>query len=417
LSTHDPRQVIEDLRSHLATHDRRLLFLFGAGTSCAVNIAPDPLPGKKREYCPLIPGIDDLTAICGSAVAEMGADQAAAWDKLVKECETDGRPSNVENLLSKVRMKIDAVGKGETLVGLDRGNLCAIEKKVCGVIAKAASPAEDKIPAHTPHDEFAFWVKKVSRTVPLEIFTTNYDLLLERAFEASRVPVFDGFAGTRLPSFYPEFLEDEAQLPTSQWIRLWKLHGSVNWAIRNIDERGGERVVRSHPTQSGEMILPSHRKYDESRKQPFVAYTDRLTRLLSNEHSLLVTCGYSFRDEHINAILYGALDNRATSNIVALRFEELGDGDDLIDAAVRRSNLTVVSPNLGVISGALGTWQLTQPVDAKTHRFMDTAFDSDALLDDKGSPAASAADMRGQMRIGDFNWFCRFLNAMSFGVL
>ncbi len=39
--THDPRQVSEDLRNHLAMHDRRLSFLFGAGTSSAVNIAPE----------------------------------------------------------------------------------------------------------------------------------------------------------------------------------------------------------------------------------------------------------------------------------------------------------------------------------------------------------------------------------------
>jgi len=31
VNTHDPRQVIEDLRNHLAAHDRRLAFLFVGG--------------------------------------------------------------------------------------------------------------------------------------------------------------------------------------------------------------------------------------------------------------------------------------------------------------------------------------------------------------------------------------------------
>jgi hypothetical protein len=44
---------------------------------------------------------------------------------------------------------------------------------------------------------------------------------------------------------------------------------------------------------------------------------------------------------------------------------------------------------------------------------MDTAFDSNALPEDEGSPAAKAADLEGSMRLGDFNWFCRFLKEMG----
>lgn len=47
--THDPRQVIEDLRNHLAPHDRCVVFLFGAGTPSAINIAPHPPRGEKYE--------------------------------------------------------------------------------------------------------------------------------------------------------------------------------------------------------------------------------------------------------------------------------------------------------------------------------------------------------------------------------
>lgn len=411
MSTHDPRQAIEDLRNHLAMHDRRLSFLFGAGTSSAVNIAPAPLAGEKPRNEPLIPGIDGLTEFCRKAVNDLGKDQSRAWDTLVSQCKKDGRPANVEDLLSKVRMKIDAIGKGEALIGLDREKLIGLENTICATIAKTVNPAKETIPECTPHDGFASWVKKVHRTQPMEVFTTNYDLLFEAAFETARVPVFDGFVGTNHPFFYPECLDDEELLPKPNWIRLWKLHGSVNWIFEN--RPGCKRIIRSVPTESGELILPSHRKYDESRKQPYVGYMDRLSRILNSEHSLLITCGYSFGDEHINAILYGALDNRNTANIVALQFQELNEEDNLVEAAVRRSNLTVIGPNGGVISGMWGLWQLIQPVDNKTCSFMDIAFDSNALPEDKGSPAAASADLMGRMRIGDFNWFCRFLNSMG----
>ena len=411
MHTHDPRQVIEDVRDHLAAHDRRLAFLFGAGTSSAVNVAPVPAAGSKPTFEPLIPGIDGLTENCRTEVCNLGESQATAWATLMQQCDQEGRAANIENVLSMVRTKIDAVGHAETLVGLTRNQLQDVESRICAAIAKAASPAEAKIPDHMPHSDFADWVKKVNRTAPIEIFTTNYDVLFERAFEATRVPVFDGFVGTHRPFFYPECLHDDEQLPKAQWTRLWKLHGSVNWLLE--DQPEGKRIIRSHLTESGELILPSHRKYDESRKQPYVAYMDRLSRILNSEHALLVTCGYSFRDDHINDILYGALDTRNTANIIALQFHELNKNDDVSKAAVKRSNLSVIAPNGGVISGIVGLWQLTQPVDNKTSSFMDIAFDSDALPEKDGSPAAVAADLTGRMRLGDFNWFCRFLNAMG----
>lgn len=410
MSTHDPRQVVEDVRNHLAPHDRCVAFLFGAGTSSAVNIAPPPASGEKISYEPLIPGVERLTEICKAAVVALGEDQSAAWESLVKQCEQNDRSANVEDVLSKIRMKIDAIGEGERLVGLETDQLKNVEKTICSSIAAAVIPSEDKIPEKMPHDNFVDWVKKVHRTAPLEIFTTNYDILFERSFEAYRVPVFDGFVGVHQPFFYPDCLDDEELLPSPKWVRLWKLHGSVNWKI--INEPTRKRIIRGQPSRDGEMILPSHRKYEESRKQPYLSYMDRLSRIANSEHGLVITSGYSFSDEDINAILFGALESRDTANIIAFQFQDLKESDHLVHEATRRSNLTVIGPNGGVISGIWGTWQLTQPVDKKTHAFMDTAFDSNALPEDEGSPAAALADLRGRMRLGDFNWFCRFLSEM-----
>lgn len=419
MSTHDPRQVVEDLRDHLAAHDRRLAFLLGAGASSAVNIAPQPTSGEKPKHKPLIPGIAELTTMCADAVRQMGNTQTKAWKGLIEQCNKGGRMANVENVLSQVRLKMDAIGEGEKLVGLDRSQLVEVERTICSTIAKSVSPADSIIPKQIPHDDFAEWVKKVNRTAPLEIFTTNYDVLLERAFEASRVPVFDGFVGTLHPFFYPECLEDEDLLPRPKWTRLWKVHGSVNWLLEKVGGSGAirTRVIRVQPTNSGELIFPSHRKYDESRKQPYMAYMDRLSRILNVEHALLITCGYSFGDEHINSILYGALDNRNTANIISLQFQELHVTEELVKTAMRRSNLTVIGPNGAVISGLWGTWQLAEPVSRKTSSFMDVAFDSNAVPEDEGSSTTSSAELKGIMRLGDFNWFCRFLRAMGPGIL
>lgn len=411
---HDPRKFIEELRDHLATHEKPLIFLFGAGTSAAINVAPPQKLGQKPLYEPLIPTIDGLTEHCAKAVNEQGEAYQCAWNALVTQCEHENKAPNVENLLSKVRMKLEAIGEGETLVGIDRVGLSALENTICASIADAVTPNYSRIPDHIPHDDFANWVKKVNRTAPLEIFTLNYDFLFERAFESARVPLFDGFVGGHEPFFYPECLDDESLLPNAKWVRLWKLHGSINWAF--VDRSGVRRLIRGGINETGEMILPSHRKYDESRKQPYVAYMDRLAHVLNVEHSLLITCGYGFGDEHINAILYTGLDNRSSANVVALNFGELTDNDELVKAAIKRRNLTVIAHNGGVVSGVWGTWQLTQPVDNRTYSFMDIAFDSSAAPEEESSPAAGSSDLTGKMRLGDFNWFCRFLNMMGVGV-
>ena len=411
MGVHDPMRMIENLRDHLAMHDRHLIFLFGAGTSSSINIAPKPKPSEKPKYKPLIPGIEGLTDICEKAVYKLGEKQKGAWDLLAKQCKRSDCSATIEDMLSRIRMKIDAIGQDEILLGLDLNKLIEIETTICASIAKSVNPHLDHIPNNTPHKNFASWIKKIKRSNPIEIFTTNYDMLFELSFEAARIPVFDGFVGTHHPFFYPECLDDENLLPKSNWIRLWKIHGSVNWVLEKETNMG--RIIRSSPVDSGEMILPSHRKYDESRKQPYIGYMDRLSKLLNTEHALLITCGYSFGDEHINAILYGALDNSKTTNIIALQYGQIEKDDKLIQAATERSNLTVIGPNGGVISGTWGIWQLNQPVDDKTYSFMDIAFDSNFQPEDTGSPASVTEDMMGKLRISDFNWFCRFLNSMG----
>lgn len=407
MTYHDPRLVAEDLRNHLAMHDKKLCFLFGAGTSCSVNIAPNPKPGEKKQYIPLIPAIEGLSATCKKEINRLGEEYSNAWDLLSQQCEEGNILVNVENILSKVRIKISAIGPNEKLVGLEKNSLITFEQTVCKTIAKVVNP---DIPEFTPHLEFASWIRKVHRNAPIEVFTTNYDMLLETAFEAERVPVFDGFVGTNKPFFYPECLDDESLLPKANWVRMWKLHGSVNWITDLIGSK--ERIIRTLPSTSGELILPSESKYDESRKQPYSSYMDRLAKILNTEHSILIICGYSFGDQHINSILYGALLNNKTTNIISLQYETLDKTGDLAKKAISHPNLTLIAPNGGVIAGAWGDWRLIQPVDEKTFTFMDSAFDSNAQPEES-SAASNQENLSGEMRLGDFNWFCRFLNAMG----
>jgi hypothetical protein len=405
LITHDPQKITEELRNHLASHDRSFCFLFGAGASSSINVAPIPKAGAKRQYIPLIPSIAPLTQICKEAASSLGENFSKAWKLLENQCETSKKDVNIENILSLVRSKIDAIGPGEKLLNLEKKDIEKLETNIRNTIAKSVSPKEERIPKEIPHYLFAAWMKRANRNQPIEIFTTNYDLLIERALDYEQIPYFDGFVGSFEPFFYADCLEDEDYLPPKKWVRVWKIHGSVNWKIKTINKRN--TIIRKDITESGEMILPSHRKYDESRKQPYTALIDRLSMSLNKDHSLLITCGYSFGDQHINSVIFSALETRATANVVSLQFEDLKQEEALVRHAVEKNNLTVLGPNAGVIGSTWGEWKFVKPVDEKTCSFMDVVFDSNA------APEVADEALRGRLKLGDFNWFCKFLLTME----
>lgn len=401
MSAHDPQRVVELLRDHLAAHDKRLLFLFGAGTSSAVNTAPPPAAGAKPVHEPLIPALEPMTAGCKADVKALSPEHGLAWDALEAECSALHVAPHIENILGRIRLKIDAAGAGDAVLGLSKDQLAALEETIRSAIVRMSSPDETKIPLRLPHDQFATWVRNARRKYPVEIFTTNYDILIERSLEQARVPLFDGFVGSYAPYFSPDAIESDATMPGYEWSRLWKLHGSINWDLR----RGS--VVRTTGPCTGEMILPSHRKYDESRKQPYLALIDRLARSMAREGALLITCGYSWSDEHINAVILTALDAHPANHAIALVYPDLVDLPHLGDLAKKRENLVVVGPREGVLKTALEKWALPRQIDDATASFLDLAFDSDAI------PAHATGPVPGVMRLGDFNRFCRFLAAMD----
>lgn len=399
MGTHDPQRTITTLRDHLATHDAPISFLFGAGTSSCVNTAEPP------DYEPLIPAMEELSNRCQTVVATMGEDFVTAWAQLKAECVDAGQPFNVETALSRVCGKTESMGQADTSLGLSRDQLFELDKAIRKKIGQEANLSETEIPEVLPHDGFAQWARQAARTKPVEVFTTNYDILFERSLEIARVPVFDGFTGSYRPFFNAEYVDNDDRLPGPETVRLWKMHGSVNWEEVNLPS--GKRVVRGEQTESGTMILPTHRKYDESRRQPYVALMGRLARVLSRDGAILFCAGFSFGDQHINATMFEALDNHPLSHVVALCHSPISEDHVVVRAAMQRKNLMVLGPNAAVIGGVFGEWRLAQPVEAKTSTFMDTLFDSD------GAPEQEQVPLTGKMRVGDFNRFAQFLAALT----
>src|SRR5690606_5156115 len=99
----------------------------------------------------------------------------------------------VEDILGHIRTLKSLCGKSQ-IDGFSHEFLIALDLAICEQIreiVKKPLPQSD-----TPYHVLAKWIQAIDRDKPVEIFTTNYDLLLEQALEEQRVPYFDGFVGS-----------------------------------------------------------------------------------------------------------------------------------------------------------------------------------------------------------------------------
>lgn len=398
--SHDAQKTLADLRDHLARHDKPIAFFFGAGTSCSV-IVPTA-DGQSTQ--PLIPAVPGLTSACKKDGGALGDKYVKAWDSIEAQCKDAKQDIYVENVLSRLRMMLNAIGKEDTLSGLKTDELTKLEECVRKTIARLVTPDLKGLSVDFPHRKFARWLARSSRKTYVEIFTVNYDVLVEHALESERVPVFDGFVGCYQPYFNADSLRRAETAPGANWTRLWKMHGSVTW--KRIEQDGRVRIVRGEPDPAGEMIMPSFQKYDESRQQPYAAFIDRLSRFLEQDDALLIVAGFNFGDEHINNLIFGALENRPRTHVYALQFEEPLEDSVLIKRAYRRSNLIVVGPETGVIGGRRAKWTA-----AECPSFMDGVFELKAAVEEVNGSATRPAS--GLVKIGDFACFSHFLQSMA----
>jgi hypothetical protein len=328
--THDVASFAGGLSAKLATRSRHVCTFFGAGTSKAC-------------------GLPDVAALTLGILAGLSGEQLSAFKRL-----TESR--NLEQVLSRLR-RIQAVAEGsDTIDGLTAKQSRDLDASICNLIIKELDSASAVMDSA---NKLAAWVARADYVRPLELFTVNYDSVIERALEALGVPYFDGFVGTWRARFRTDMVEasqsDPDSILPSFFARLWKLHGSVNWAWD--EEHSAGEVVRlgtTVPDDAIAAIFPSDAKYQESRRMPFVVLQDRLRRALNEPETLFLVSGYSWADEHLNELFFEAAARRPRSEIVAFCFSDIPE--NLADKAERTPNLQVVTQTEAVIGGLRAAW-------------------------------------------------------------
>lgn len=199
----------------------------------------------------------------------------------------------------------------------------------------------------------------------IKVFTLNYDPLVERAAEAARVRLCDGFAGHEHAYFDGAMFEERIGRirgshkgrqfdETTRPIHLLKLHGSLGWyeCVSNGVRRCAFSAAIPAATKRL-MIPPQRRKASDTMTPPYATLWSAFRGALGQDSvplNRLACFGYGFMDEHVNAVIEGAL---ARSDFSVLIFTKV-----LADNAWTRwstkTNTVVVTENRCSIKGEIG---------------------------------------------------------------
>jgi len=209
---------------------------------------------------------------------------------------------------------------------------------------------DEKIKEGSPDGEIAqsvlisFLMSFASRTATrerLNIFTTNYDRLIEYACDLIGLRVIDRFVGTLTPIFRssrididmhynPPGIRGEPRYLEGV-VKLAKLHGSLDWHY-------ADKVLRKWPVPFGApskyfynvddpvnkvMIYPNPAKDVETLQYPYAELFRDFSAALCRPNSAIVTYGYGFGDDHINRVIADMLTIPST-HLVIISFDTAG---------------------------------------------------------------------------------------------
>jgi hypothetical protein len=381
---HDPFEVATLFARKIATRERHVCFLLGAGASRSA-------------------GLPDMAGLKSQITEKLGAHTAASPQNVVHDPDivTDAdlnlalETRSIEQALTWLR-KIAALldEESDTVGGLNKAKARALDKKLSNLIMTTITESNYEL---APFLDLAKWLRSTSYSRAVEIFTLNYDLLMEFAFENLGMPYFDGFTGVYEGRFRPDLVDGTAssgaEVIPNFFHRLWKMHGSISWT-RN--ERGEiVRLGKREGVTDVAAIHPSESKYEDSRRAPFVILQDRLRRSLFEQETLLVTAGYSFGDQHINEVIFDAIQARPRSEFVFTHYDEVPK--EAKDIALGWRNVTLLGPTFGIVGGEKGNWASPDPSKKRASVWQDGKFQLgnfsrlSAFLSESAPPEASAA--------------------------
>ncbi len=244
----------------------------------------------------------------------------------------------------------------------------------------------------------SFLVSFASRSATrerLNIFTTNYDRIIEFGAELAGIRLLDRFVGSIYPIFRTSRLEVDMHY-NPPGIRgeprylegvahFTKLHGSLDWIYQDGYVRrialpfGAASISTFLPTLGKEkadarslMIYPNEAKDRETAQYPYIELFRDLAAGVCRPNSTLVLYGYSFGDEHINRIIKDMLTIPSTHLVIIAYSDEGGRIKSFCDTVLRSAQISLlIGKHFGDLK-TLVSYYLPKPaIDRATIRMAD----------------------------------------------
>lgn len=229
----------------------------------------------------------------------------------------------------------------------------------------------------------------------LQLFTTNYDRLIEAGADAAGLRLIDRFVGTLAPVFRasrldvdlhynppgirgePRYLEGVA--------RFAKLHGSVDWldfdgAIRRIGLPFGAEDATPYLAAPGLtdvdaaslMIYPNAAKDRETAAYPYVELFRDFAASICRPNSTVICYGYSFGDEHINRVIEDTLTIPSAHLVIIAHGDPLGRIMRTYERLGRHAQVTLlIGDHLGNLQALVDHYLPKPAIDRTTFRMAE----------------------------------------------
>lgn len=257
-------------------------------------------------------------------------DEIIRRQRAIRETNPEALRANYEAVLSLLYRWRAAIPKQGTRLRIDGTPTIDLDSRDIDECLRQATHALARcccLPTRGREAGFETYKKFIRKTLTrplnlkrINIFTLNYDTLVEQAADAEGVVLIDGFVGTLKRIFRPECYDQDLYFPAEtteghvhrhdRVIHLYKLHGSITWTSVAAEWNNPYGLIaKAEPAIDDGIVViyPTPTKFGETLGMPYAELFRRFASAVVRPQSTLFVIGYGFGDKHVNAIIRQAL--------------------------------------------------------------------------------------------------------------
>lgn len=319
LPMEDLLAAFADFRLKLAEHMKLddVLFLFGNGASIyagSKDTRSFTMDDYKDKYSDIRTIIEEVGKLPGIEEQLNALITVKSYYHLVSEVDK-------ENLITELIEEIKEILIDDFVNSIDYRNLLL-------------------------HEVFLLKLRTFDCLRRTSIYTPNYDLAFEYSLDKLSIEYKDGFSGFVNRIFDPRTLQGKDKTA------LVKIHGSVNWAVEDemIKEfqpkfKDGKVVIEDTKPV---LIYPTAHKSYQTYSSPYSELMRHMLDEAETGKNVIIVLGYKYGDDHINEILFKAMEN--PNNIFYFFLYNPNEEGDFIG---RVKSLAGNMPNVNVLTGKI----------------------------------------------------------------